>query len=413
MLDVIGIGFIILAISIVLIGRILVRQNENTPSERKKKNYKFAILIPARDESKVIEGLLRSIKLQTYPIDMKDVYVVVEEKQDKSVFIAKRFGARVFVRKHLDLRRKGYALDEVVRDILNHKKHYDAYFVIDADNILDPNFLSKMSESYQQGYDIAIGYRNCKNGNDSLIAACSTLTFSLINTQGNLKKNTQTRNVIISGTGFFVDGSLVEKWGGWPFHSLTEDYELSMYAIVHNLTTYYNDEAIFYDEQPIFYKQTIPQRIRWIRGFLDTRRIYEKEIYKKVRKKNPNWGSQIGEMIGITPYVLILVGVALLIFSSLFQFGYSLVMLEQLDWQHLGRIGFIIGASYLVMAVITYRMIKIESQKINLSKRMRIKAILFHPLFFATYIPCFFRAIFKKEITWEPVEHTRKEIVKN
>ena len=41
-------------------------------------NGKYAILIPARNESKVIENLLISIENQTYKVDPKDVYVIVD-----------------------------------------------------------------------------------------------------------------------------------------------------------------------------------------------------------------------------------------------------------------------------------------------------------------------------------------------
>lgn len=409
----IGLGLVGIGILILCIGSIMVRQNKNYPVPRQKKDYKFAILIPARNESRVIEGLLRSIMLQTYKIDMNDVYVVVEDKKDKTVEITKRLGANIFVRKHLDLRRKGYALDEVVKDILKKKKHYDAYFVMDADNILAPNFIEKMSESYQKGYDMAIGYRNCKNGNDSVIAACSALTFALINARGNLEKNKQTRNVIISGTGFFVNGSLVESWGGWPFHSLTEDYEMSMYAVTNNYTSYYNNEAVFYDEQPIYYGQTVPQRVRWIRGFFDSRHIYMKQMRKRVHKKHKNWGSQIGELIGINPYIMMVVGAILIILFNLFQFGFTFIVSNRLVWQYLIHIGIVLLIAYLAMAIVTWSAIWKEKTEINLSKKMRIKAVLFNPLFFTTYIPCFFEAMLTKEVTWEPVEHTRNIIVED
>ena len=69
-------------------------------------------------------------------------------------------------------------------------------------------------------------------------------------------------------------------WKGYPFHTLTEDYELSSYATLNNLTTYYNTKSIFYDEQPLRFKDTINQRIRWIRGYFDVRKIYNKKIIK-------------------------------------------------------------------------------------------------------------------------------------
>ena len=54
---------------------------------------KYAILVAARDESKVIENLLKSCKKQTYNKDYFDVYVVTETIEDPTNEIVKRYGA--------------------------------------------------------------------------------------------------------------------------------------------------------------------------------------------------------------------------------------------------------------------------------------------------------------------------------
>ena len=63
----------------------------------KRKENQFAILIPARDESKVISNLLDSIKKQTFKIDSKDIYIIVESKKDKTVSIAKERNINIII----------------------------------------------------------------------------------------------------------------------------------------------------------------------------------------------------------------------------------------------------------------------------------------------------------------------------
>ena len=97
------------------------------------KNPQFALLIPARDESNVIDGLLQSILNQTRSVIMDDVFVIVESKNDPTISICKKYGASVIVRKRLELRSKGYALMEAIeyldqkkkRDKKQKKKHHD------------------------------------------------------------------------------------------------------------------------------------------------------------------------------------------------------------------------------------------------------------------------------------------------
>ena len=315
-IETISIFLIIIGLLSLFTTSFLARQNNNNPKEKRKELSNFCVLIPAKDESKVIEDLLISIKKQTKKINMQDVYIIIEQKNDPTIDIAKKYNATIFIRKKLHLKRKGYALDECIKDLKEKGKFYNAYFILDADNVLDKHFFEEMEKSYQNGYDIAIGYRNLKNGNDSIISACSGITFAFINSNGNETKAKQSRNVTLSGTGLYINGDLIKKWQSFPFHSLTEDYELTLYSIKYNLTSTYNDKAIFYDEQPIKYKDTINQRIRWIKGYFTTRRKYIPE-FKKILKNNPNFGSLISEISGMKPYILMIMGILLYILNQI------------------------------------------------------------------------------------------------
>lgn len=153
--------------------------------QKRVRDPKIAILIPARYESKVIKGLLESIAKQTRSVAMKDIYVIVESPDDPTVSICRDYGCTTVLRKCLELQRKGYALDEAVKQILGTNKHYDLYFIFDADNRLAPTYIEEMLKIYAVGYQMATGYRNAKNNNQNTIAAVSALTFTMINTLGN------------------------------------------------------------------------------------------------------------------------------------------------------------------------------------------------------------------------------------
>lgn len=393
------IGFIIMVIV-----NIMSRKNNNKPIKRKA-DHNFCFLVPARYESKVIEGLLISLKKQTFKINMKDVYVIVESKKDETINICKKYNASVIIRKHLELQRKGYALDEAVKQILKSKKHYDAYFIFDADNVLDKNYLKNMIPIFDLGYDMATGYRNCKNGNKSVIAASSTLTFSLVNTIFNDKKNKETRNITFSGTGFYIRGSLIEKWKGYPFHTLTEDYELSSYATLNNLTTYYNTKSVFYDEQPVKFKDTINQRIRWIRGYFDVRRMYNRKMFKALDKKDKNYGSKLDEAIGIVPYIFMVVGLVIWFLSLIFFITYNL-LLHNNGWKyHLLELAIYMLVVYFALFIMTLVIVILEGDKIALTLKSKLKVLFFNPIFMISYVPCAIKALTLKEVKWTRVEH--------
>lgn len=403
MFEVIGICLIIIGLLWLFLNSYLARFNNNFPKIKREKLNNFCILIPARDESKVIEDLLISITKQTKKVNIGDVIIIVENKNDSTVSIAKKYGATIFIRKELSLRSKGYALDEAIKDLCKNNKYYDAYFIIDADNILDKDFILKMEKSYIAGYDIATGYRNLKNGNDSVIAACSGITFSFLNTNGNETKSKQSRNITLSGTGLYIAGELIKNWQGFPFHSLTEDYELTLYSILNNLTSIYNKEAVFYDEQPKIYKNTINQRIRWIKGYFSTRKKYIK-LFKNRLINNPNFGSLISEIIGMKPYILMIVGALLYILNQVI----NIFRFNKFTDLFLLKILIIVILAYVLFMLMTAFVLLKDGDKINLSKEMQIKAIFFSPLFFITFVPCAIKAFLKKEVKWEKVEHNSK-----
>ncbi len=420
------IGFILVILGTIWFlstGCVLGRQKLNlTPRENPQR---IAVLIAARDESAVIEGLLESLEQQTImttaastksalnPLSMRDVFVIVESDQDPTVKICQRHGVSVIIRTRPERQRKGYALDEALKQILPQHKSYDAYFIFDADNRLAPDYFEKIFASYRAGYQLATGYRSSKNANENVIAAVSTLTFSMINTIGNQKRTRRGGNIIFSGTGFYVDGRLVEEWRGWPFHSLTEDYELSLYAILHGFTTTYNTSAVFYDEQPTRFRQTVAQRTRWIKGYFSARRKYIPLMRQALRHKPrrasrstsshvstypANSGSLRREAIGVKPVIMILIGVVIMFLGGLIELcargQAGIALLTTLAT---------LALVYFVLMFITIELIKREH--LRLDPALRLRTILFNPLYLITYVYCALKALFIKNVKWTRIEH--------
>ena len=365
----------------------------------------FAVLIPARDESKVISNLLDSIKKQTFKIDSKDIYIIVESRKDKTVSIAKERDVNIIYRKNLTNRRKGYALDDAIKEILKKKKHYDAYFIFDADNVLDRNYFKEMVKTYKKGYDIGIGYRNTKNGNSSIFSACSSLTFSMINTFSNNYKMKHNLTLTVSGTGFYIKGEILEELGGYPFNSLTEDYEFTLYATLNDLTSTYNTKAKYFDEQPTDYATTIKQRTRWVKGYFDSRRKYYPLLKNKASRKDNNYPSVYIALVGVKPYVLFVISVILYLANLIFRIiSNSIVKIEV--YTLLLQFFLIILAIYIVLLLFTGILLIKEKDNLRLNRKMKIKSLFFNPLFLASYVKCLYLALKNKDLTWEKIEHT-------
>ena len=128
------------------------------------KLHRFAVLIAARNEEAVISELIDSINAQDYPSGLIDIYVAADNCTDGTAKMARCHGAQVFERFDTQHVGKGYALDF----LLSHIPHeYDAYLVLDADNVIAPDYIRHMDQTLSDGYKIATSYRNSKNYGDN------------------------------------------------------------------------------------------------------------------------------------------------------------------------------------------------------------------------------------------------------
>ena len=144
-----------------------------------KKNHKFAAVISARNESAVIGDLIHSIKVQNYPSELIDVFVIADNCTDDTAEVAREAGAIVFPRTNDKEVGKGYALDYGFQCIRERyaDKGYEAFFVFDADNVLDVNYFREMNKTYDNGAKASTSYRNSKNYDSNWISAGYAVWF--------------------------------------------------------------------------------------------------------------------------------------------------------------------------------------------------------------------------------------------
>lgn len=237
---------------------------------KKAKNYhKYAILIAARNEEKVIGNLLDSINKQDYPKELITTFVVADNCCDNTKDIAEKHGAIVYERFDNEHKTKGFALQYLCEKIEEDYKRdsYEGYFIFDADNLLKEDFISRMNDSFDAGCKIICSYRNTKNFDENFIASTYALHWLR-----SVRVNHRPRSVLhlatnIQGTGFLFSNEIIKN--GWKYTSLTEDRALTADAVSNGYQISYNNDAIFYDEQPTSLKVALRQRLRWSRGHLE------------------------------------------------------------------------------------------------------------------------------------------------
>ena len=369
------------------------------------KNHRYAVVIAARNESAVIAQLIKSIKRQNYPGELLDIYVAADNCTDNTAEVARSAGAIVFERFNKQFVGKGYALDYAFKNIIYKKTCYDAYFVFDADNLLDENYISEMNKVFDNGYKIVTSYRNSKNYDTNWLTAGYSLWFLREAKYLNNSRMILNTGCAISGTGFMVSDDIIRKNKGWKHHLLTEDIEFTIDNALQGVKIGYCGKAVLYDEQPYLFKQSWNQRLRWAKGFYQVFAKYGRDLVITIFKKRSFCCYDM--FVTIMPALFLTltsVGVNLTVFFI------GLLNIEtypELMGETIGAIFLSMLNSYIVLFLMGFITTVTEWKNINTSSMKKLKYIFTFPVFIITYVPISIVALFKfKKIEWQPITHS-------
>jgi len=400
--------YIMLAFSGLLIGYRFIYHFYGLFATRKypcaKANHKYAIIIPARYESSVIEETLISIQKQDYPAHLIRTFVIVESPEDPTCEICSRYNnVEVFMRPDLKVKTKGGALKQFFSAMSKNKHGFDAYFIFDADSVLSSSYIKEMNKCFDGGYKMALGFRNSKNWNGGWVAACSSALYIGFNTNHNKFRSRFFKTSVITGTGFYIAHEIIENIGGWTFETFTEDLEISLFAALNNINIAYNEKAEFFDEQPHTLRISRKQHVRWLRGYHQIAPLRRKVMKNAVKERN------IGKLemsVSIAPVLMSVISIALYI---VFAVGFGLVAyINGFEGYYIAfrAVFIVLMCVYLFFVVYFFAVILGELRCINIKFWNAVRASFMNPIFFSLFIPCYFIYIFKKDVEWKPIERT-------
>lgn len=369
------------------------------PHKSEKRN-RIAVLIAARNEQPVIGNLIESIHNQDYPSELIDVFVCADNCTDGTAKIAGSLGAFVFKRNDKANIGKGYVLNYMLKSIMEGEfPAYDAFLVLDADNILKPNYITEINKVLSDGYEIVTSYRNSKNYGDDWISAGYGLWFMRESKYLNEPRMKLGTSCAVSGTGFIFSSKVLNRYGGWNFFTLTEDIEFTVCNIVDGKRVGYASKAELFDEQPTTFTQSYRQRLRWCRGYYQVAKRYGIKLIK---------GLFHGSFSCYDMTMQIMPAAVLSALCIILNLGYALLsFIDHLDWiafcsSLLSTLLSMFGAIFVLGVITTIS----EWKHIYCSTIKKILYMFTFPFFMTTYLPIAVIAMFKNP-SWQPIRHNR------
>ena len=183
-----------------------------------------------------------------------------------------RAGARI-LNCTVPVHAKGEAVSWAIDELLKYPENYDAFIIVDADNLLDADYFQMANDALCAGAKVGQGYRDSKNYSDSWIAGCSSQFYWCMSRFYNRSRNALNMSAALNGTGILLSADYMRQVG-WHTSSLTEDLEFTAQCALSGVRIWWLGDARAYDEQPNRFIDSYKQRRRWSAGTVQCMRGY-------------------------------------------------------------------------------------------------------------------------------------------
>ncbi|HYG18961.1 MAG TPA: glycosyltransferase family 2 protein [Ohtaekwangia sp.] len=134
-----------------------------SPSKSSVKYSRFAVFIPSYKEDSVILSVAEKALLQAYPKDRYTVIVIADSLQPATLEKLRKLPIEV-VEVKFETSTKVKSLVEALRP----RDNFDYAVILDADNVMLPDFLERTNAIHQMGYEAIQGQRLPKNKDNEL-----------------------------------------------------------------------------------------------------------------------------------------------------------------------------------------------------------------------------------------------------
>jgi len=223
--------------------------------------WRSLILVPAHDEESLLGDTLGALTGLGGGSVSRDVIVVADHCNDRTVAIARRIGVEVLDRREGE-RGKGRALAWAFDQLNDRLGAYDAVVVVDADTRPAPNLLTEIQRCMQAGARIVQVDNQVSNAQASASAGLRDAAFRLMNTIRPAGKSALGLSAGLRGTGMAFRPDVL-RVHGWSTESFVEDFEHHLVLVAAGERVVFTRSTRVRSPMPTSLRVSRDQELRW------------------------------------------------------------------------------------------------------------------------------------------------------
>ena len=229
-----------------------------TMAARQKEYFTYLVLYPAYNEDRVIVNSVKTFLAQYYPYSSFHVAVISDHMQPETNQKLAELPITL-LQPVFEKSSKAKAMQFAMNQL---KEEYDYVIVMDADNVVNPDFLEKLNESCAKGYK-AIQCHRCAKNSDNDIAVLDGVSEEINNTIFRKAHNRLGLSSALIGSGMCFDFHWFNE-NVFKLSTVGEDRELEAQLLLQKIFIKYEPDIHVYDEKVSNKDNFQKQRLRWM-----------------------------------------------------------------------------------------------------------------------------------------------------
>jgi cellulose synthase/poly-beta-1,6-N-acetylglucosamine synthase-like glycosyltransferase len=244
----------------------------------------FSIVVPVKNEAKVIDRLLVSLSKLNYPASKREIIIIEDGSTDKTLGICMNYA-----KEHANVKILQKPFSNGKPSALNYGlKHAkgDIIAVFDADNVPDANALMAVLEYFEDPTVAAVqGKTMSLNPKENMLTQFISYEEAVWCEAYLRGKDVLNLFVHLKGSCQFIRRDVLEQLEGFDEAVLSEDMEISARLVENDYKIRYASDVVAWQESPSNLKTLFKQRTRWFRGTMEVAFKYGRLMTKLNRIK--------------------------------------------------------------------------------------------------------------------------------